>query len=77
MATHNQGGSGKGNPGYQHDGQKNFQHSNERNPDHNRNDTRDNHYKRHDEELTNDANFEGGKPLIDLEFDDKDQNVDS
>lgn len=77
MATFNQGASGKGNPGHQHDGQKNFQHSNQRNPDHTRNATRDHRYKEHDETLTNDANFTAdGKPKTDMEFDDKDQNAD-
>jgi hypothetical protein len=75
MAASNNGTSGKGNPGHQHDGQKNYQHSNQRNPDNVRNDTRDHQYKEH-EELTNDANFDAdGKPKVDMEMDDKNQNV--
>lgn len=77
MATLNNGGSGKGNSGRQHDGQRDYQNSNQRNPDNVRNNTRNHHYKNHDEEATNDANFEDGKPTIDIELDDKDQNVKS
>lgn len=77
MATLNNGGNGNRNSGHQHDGQKNYQHSNERNPDHARNDTQKHHYKEHEETLTNDANFDAkGQPKVDMEFDDKDQNVD-
>ncbi len=75
MATLNKGASGKGNPGHQHDGQKDYQHSNQRNPDNVRNNTRDHRYKEHDETLTNDANFDAGNPKVDMEMDDKDQNV--
>jgi len=58
-----------------HDGQKNYQHSNQRNPDNVRNNTRDHEYKEN-EELTNDANFEGGKPKKgDMDFDDTRENV--
>lgn len=75
MATIKNGAPGKGNQGHQHDGQKSYQNSNQRNPDNVRNATRDHHYKEH-EEATNDANFDAdGKPIIDLELDDKDQNV--
>jgi hypothetical protein len=77
MATLNKGASGKGNSGHQHDGQKNFQNSNQQNPDHVRDNTRDHRYKEHDETLTNDANFDAGKPTVRLELDDKDQNVDA
>ena len=76
MATLNSGGSGKGNRGHQHDGQKNYQHSNRQNPDNVRDNTRDHRYRDH-EEMTNDANFEDGKPTVDLELDDEDQNVDA
>jgi hypothetical protein len=59
-----------------HDGQKNYQHSNERNPDHNRSDTHKHEYKDYDEALTNDANFEGGKPIAgEMDFDDKNDNT--
>lgn len=75
MATLNNGASGKGNPGHRHDGQKDYQHSNQHNPDHVRNDTQDHHYKDHDETLTNDANFDSGKPRMTMETDDKDQNA--
>lgn len=74
MATLNKGASGKGNPDH-HDGQKNYQHSNQSNPDNIRDNTRDHRYKEHDETLTNDANFNAGKPSLDLELDDKDQNI--
>lgn len=75
MATANNGASGKGNSGHQHDGQKNYQHSNQRNPDNVRNNTRDHQYKEN-EELTNDANYDAdGKPKVDMELDDKNQNV--
>lgn len=74
MATLNNGASGKGNPGHQHDGQKEYQNSNQRNPDNVRNATRDHRYQEHDAS-TNDANFDNGKPLIDLKLDDKDKNV--
>jgi hypothetical protein len=77
MATLNNGGSGKGNSGHQHDGQKNYQNSNQQNPDNVRNSTRDHRYKEHDEVATNDANFEDGKPTTQIELDDKDQNVES
>ena len=76
MATLNNGAPGKGNSGHQHDGQKDYQNSNQRNPDNVRNNTRDHRYKDHDEEATNDANFDNGKPTVDLQLDDKDQNVD-
>ncbi len=76
MGTLNNGASGKGNPGHQHDGQKNYKNSNERNPDHARSDTQKHHYKEHEETLTNDANFDAnGKPKVDMELDDKNQNV--
>ena len=76
MANLNNGNSGKGNSGNQHDGQKNYQHSNQRNPDNVRDNTRDHRYKEHDETLTNDANFDTeGKPKVDMELDDKNQNV--
>lgn len=75
MATSNNGTSGKGNSGHQHDGQKNYQHSNQRNPDNVRNDTRDQHFKEYDKTLTNDANFDAGKPKVDMELDDKNKNV--
>jgi len=74
MATLNQGGNGKRNSGHQHDGQKNYQNSNQRNPDNVRNNTRAHHYEEHDETQTNDANFDAGKPKVDMHFDDKDQN---
>lgn len=77
MATLNNGASGKGNPGHRHDGQKDYQNSNQQNPDNVRNNTRDHRYKEHDETATNDANFDGGKPTIELQLDDKDQNVES
>ncbi|UPT70877.1 MAG: hypothetical protein M0D53_00130 [Flavobacterium sp. JAD_PAG50586_2] len=77
MANLNNGASGKGNPGHRHDGQKDYQNSNQRNPDNVRNSTRDHRYKEHDETATNDANFENGKPTVDLQLDDKDQNVES
>jgi hypothetical protein len=77
MATLNNGGSGKGNLGHQHDGQKDYQNSNQQNPDNVRNNTRDHRYKEHEETLTNDANYNAdGQPTVDLELDDKDQNVD-
>lgn len=76
MATLNNGASGKRNSGHQHDGQRDYQNSNQRNPDNVRNDTRAHHYRQHDETLTNDAIFEDGKSRVDLELDDKDQNVD-
>ena len=76
MATLKNGASGKGNPGHQHDGQKDYQNSNQRNPDNVRNDTRDHQYKEHDKTLTNDANFDAdGKPKVNMELDDKNQNV--
>lgn len=74
MATLNNGASGKGNPGHQHDGQKDYQNSNQRNPDNVRNATRDHRYAEN-EQLTNDANFDAGKPALDMDFEDKDQNV--
>lgn len=77
MATLNNGAPGKGNQGHQHDGQKDYQNSNQRNPDNVRNATRDHRYKDHDETATNDANFDNGKPTIDFQLDDKDQNVES
>ena len=77
MATLNNGAFGKGNSGHQHDGQKDYQNSNQENPDNIRDNTRDHRYKKHDEIATNDANFDNGKPTIDLELDDKDQNVES
>lgn len=76
MATGNNGTSGKGNSGHQHDGQKNYQHSNQRNPDNVRNNTRNQQYKKYNETLTNDANFDAeGKPKVDMELGDKSQNV--
>ena len=77
MATLNNGASGKGNSGRHHDGQKNYQNSNQRNPDNVRDNTRDHRYKDYEEKLTNDANFDNGKTTIDLQLDDKDQNVDA
>lgn len=74
MATLNNGASGKGNPGHQHDGQKDYQNSNQRNPDTVRNATRGHHYTKQDQ-LTNDANFDAGKPSLEMDFEDKDQNV--
>jgi hypothetical protein len=64
--------------GQRHDGQKNYQNSNQRNPDNIRNATRDHEYKEHDETLTNDANFDidSQQAKIDMEFDDKRENVD-
>lgn len=76
MATLNNGASGKGNPGHRHDGQRDYQNSNQRNPDNVRNATRDHRYKQH-ETSTNDAIFEEGKPTVNIELDDKDQNVQS
>jgi hypothetical protein len=60
-----------------HDGQKNYQHSNQRNPDNVRNNTRDHTYKDHDEELTNDANFDSNSHTLkgDMDFDDTKENV--
>ena len=72
MGTLNNNGSQK-----QHDGQKNYQHSNQRNPDNVRNDTKKHKYKDHDETLTNDANYDVDtqKPKIEMDFDDKLDNV--
>jgi len=77
MATLNNGAQGKGNSGHQHDGQKNYQNSNQRNPDNIRNSTQEREYKEHDETLTNDANYDEttGQPKVDMELDDKNQNV--
>ena len=75
MATLNNGSSGKRNSGNHHDGQENYQNSNQRNRDNIRDNTRDHQYKEHDETLTNDANFDAGTPKTEMEFDDKDQNV--
>ena len=76
MATIKNGTPGKRNSEHQHDGQENYQHSNQRNPDNVRNNTRDHQYKEHDKTLTNDANFDAdGKPKVDMELDDKNQNV--
>ncbi len=63
--------------GQRHDGQKNYQNSNQRNPDNIRNATRDHEYKEHDKTLTNDALFdaESQRPQVDMEFDDKNENV--
>ena len=58
-----------------HDGQKNYQHSNQRNPDNIRNNTKDHEYKENDETLTNDANFDSGKPKTGMDFDDTEDNV--
>lgn len=76
MATLNSGAPGKRNSGRQHDGQKNYQNSNQQNPDNIRDNTREHRYKDH-EELTNDANFDNGKLTIDLQLDDKYENVDT
>ncbi|NMH29005.1 hypothetical protein [Flavobacterium silvaticum] len=71
MATVNKGAQQR------HDGQKNYDHSNQRNPDNVRNATQKHHYKEHDETLTNDENFNIDTNQIDvnMEFYDKDQNV--
>lgn len=63
--------------GHKHDGQKNYQNSNQRNPDNIRNATRDHEYKEHDETLTNDANYDldSTDVKVDMEFDDKNENV--
>lgn len=57
-----------------HDGQKNYQNSNQRNPDHNRSDTQKHQYKEYEQALTNDANFEEGKPTEEMDFSDQDEN---
>jgi len=76
MATLKKGDSGKTNSGHQHEGQENYQNSNQRNSDNVRNNTRDHLYKEHDGTLTNDANFNAdGKPKVNMELDDKSQNV--
>ncbi len=65
-------------PGQQwHDGQKNYQGSNEVNRDHARSDTRKNQYEDHDERLTNDANFEEGRPTEKMDFRDKQDNLEA
>lgn len=60
-----------------HDGQKNYQHSNQRNPDNIRDNTRDNKYQDYDEKLTNDANFTEGKPDAEMDFRDREENLES
>ena len=57
-----------------HDGQKNYQHSNERNRDHARSNPQKHQYE-NKEELTNDENYQEGKPETDLDFRDKSDNL--
>lgn len=73
MGTINKGGQAR------HDGQKNYDHSNQRNPDNVRNATRKHEYKEHDKTLTNDENYsaDGKQAKVEMEFDDKKQNVDT
>ncbi len=65
------------NSGQHHDGQKNYQHSNQRNPDNIRDNTRDSQYKDYEEELTNDAKFTDGEPDSEMDFRDKQENLES